>query len=65
MTVVTVNPHHIQTFWGAERIVVWHETFNIAVGKKTVEKTNMISKDFAIAWCCFAAFVLISHICQL
>ncbi len=60
LTAVAVNPDRIQTFWGAERIVEWHETFNIAVGKQNVQKTITIAKDFAIAGCCFIAFVLIS-----
>jgi hypothetical protein len=58
---VAVNPDHIQTFWGAERIVEWHETLNIAVGKQNVEKTITIGEDFAIAGCCLIAFVLISR----
>lgn len=57
---MAVYPDHIQTYRGAERIVEWHETFNIAVGKQYVEETNTIGKDFAIAGCCFVAFVLIS-----
>lgn len=57
---MAVNPDHRRTFWGAERIVEWHETFNIAVGKQNVEKTITMGKNLLIAGCCFVAFVLIS-----